>query len=87
MEWIKCSERMPDKGKEVLVWARWDWDGMAGEKCTQPYAALVAVYEDHPWDEEGPARFASVSFNPYSDIAVFPTHWAYFNKPEREELT
>lgn len=64
-------ETAPKDGTEVLVWARWDWDGMYGEECGGGYMPQVAV-----WDLDE-SRLRVVSFSPFSDAhwAVKPTHW------------
>lgn len=66
-------ETAPKDGTSVLVWARWDWDGMAGDGCSEPYDAQVAHYEGK--------NFFAKTFNPYVDIAVNPTHWMPIPNP------
>ncbi|MDI3440370.1 DUF551 domain-containing protein [Erwinia sp. V90_4] len=42
--WIKCSERMPPKGKTVLVWYLGDWEfGMTFG------AGIMSIYEGGGW--------------------------------------
>jgi hypothetical protein len=62
----------PKDGTEILVWAQWDWEGMAGDRTDSDFAWRVAVWDEPP---SKPSAFWSVSENPYSDLAVRATLW------------
>ena len=59
--------------KSILVYARWDWDGM--DRPSDEYEAVVA------WSEGG--SFWSETNNPYTDKAYKPTHWMPLPKPPK----
>ena len=75
-EWMDI-ETAPEDGTEILVYARWDWDAMGNP--SEGYHIALARYEPY-----GIAGFWTYAFNPYSDIAVEPTHWMPLPKPPKE---
>jgi len=53
---------------EILVYSRWDWDGMDDENCDPEYSWRVAKY--------GEKGFWAVTSNPYKDKAFDPKYWS-----------
>lgn len=47
-EWIPCSERLPDEGKEVLI--SYDYDSFDIEMTPKRYlGVMIGYYEDSEW--------------------------------------
>lgn len=74
-EW-KPIEGAPRDGTDILVWSRWDWDGMDGDDCDDRFYAQVAAWR---WDS-----FIAKSGNPYCDYAFGATHWMPIPPPPEE---
>lgn len=51
-EWIPCSERLPDEGKEVLI--SYDYDSFDIEMTPKRYlGVMIGCYEDSEWWSSG----------------------------------
>lgn len=61
------------KDREVLVLARWDWDGM--NDPDEKYSLRVASYNHGSGPSKDWEGWWSVTSNPYSDKAVDPIGW------------
>lgn len=69
MNWIKCEDRLPEPGTEVLVWI----DGHRGPSWRNNYALVAYLTQNGSWTEER---------HP-SHILVGVVMWAEIEIPEQ----
>ncbi len=74
--WIPCSERMPEKGVEVLV--------CANRNDKEEVFTAYAAYDNYRWFT-GHAFFCKINNEVNTDVKI--THWMLLPKPPVEEKT
>ena len=80
MAWIKCTDRMPQKGKYVLVTAIYS---ETGERVVVGEASL-----DNDWDGNGVVWFGPVGsqgdYWPMKSEGYIVTHWMQYPEPAED---